>query len=391
MISGQPERYDVVIAGAGIGGTALAGALASRGWRVIAIDRDDFPRHKVCGEFLSPEAGRMLAKLGVDLPPDSETAPRRLTAARLHAEGGGGPLVVPLPGTALGWSRHALDTALHEAARRAGAIVQTAATVTAVEPEDGGDGWLVRIRSGEQLNVIRARIAVAAWGRHARSGLPGSPSGRGRRPGAASAFVGVKLHMETARRVAAAVDMFFSRDGYIGVAPVEGNRLNVAALMSRDAFRSSGGTVQSAVAHYASRHRMLAELLDGGAVVAETVTAVSPVAAALLPAAKGALPPVGDAAALVPPLCGDGMAMALRSALLCAELADACLAGRMPAAEWERRYREALRRELAAPIRWGRLLHAGLRQPRLARALLELGRLVPALPQSLIRATRLRG
>src|SRR5215203_2521983 len=58
--------YDAVIAGAGPAGSTLATALAKQGWQVLLVERDRLPRHKVCGEFLSPEAQKTLQALGLD-------------------------------------------------------------------------------------------------------------------------------------------------------------------------------------------------------------------------------------------------------------------------------------------------------------------------------------
>ncbi|CAA9373825.1 MAG: hypothetical protein AVDCRST_MAG93-8642, partial [uncultured Chloroflexia bacterium] len=58
--------WDMVIVGAGLAGSSLATALARGGWKVVLLEQGDFPRHKVCGEFLSPESQASLEALGLD-------------------------------------------------------------------------------------------------------------------------------------------------------------------------------------------------------------------------------------------------------------------------------------------------------------------------------------
>jgi menaquinone-9 beta-reductase len=97
---------------------------------------------------------------------------------------------------------------------------------------------------------------------------------------------------------------------------------------------------------------------------------------------------LGDAATMIPPLCGDGMAMALRSAELCVPLADAVLRGELSVAAWQRGYTAVWQREFAPRLRTARLLEAALLQPRLAAVALRIGATLPALAQWFVHATR---
>ncbi len=92
---------------------------------------------------------------------------------------------------------------------------------------------------------------------------------------------------------------------------------------------------------------------------------------------------------MVPPLCGDGMSMGLRSARLCATLADGYLRGEMSLSEWEREYMLSVRKEFTGPLRWGRLLQSLLGFPAVPRLLLGLAHLAPELAYEMVRATRL--
>ena len=104
------QMHDVVIVGAGPAGSAAAAALAQRGWDVLLLERDHFPRHKVCGEFLSPEAQATLQAL------DLATAvaagqPVALTHATVTTQRGQ-TVRMTLPGPAWGVSRFVMDAAL---------------------------------------------------------------------------------------------------------------------------------------------------------------------------------------------------------------------------------------------------------------------------------------
>ncbi len=148
---------DVAVVGAGIAGSSLAKALADRGWDTVLIDRQRFPRHKVCGEFLSPESRQMLNAFGLRSHVEA-LDPSLINRTRLIFNQGDA-IDIPLPGTALGVSRHSLDPALHHAALGAGVQVQTAAAVKSVYPHDRDIRWR-RYRRREVSPTRLARLSL---------------------------------------------------------------------------------------------------------------------------------------------------------------------------------------------------------------------------------------
>ena len=104
------KQADVIVIGAGVAGTSCALQLAKQGHRTILLDRQSFPRHKTCGEFMSPETKEMLDYLGVKLRGTVE--PSSMDHAKIVMPHGG-EINAPLPGQATGISRYELDR-LHE-------------------------------------------------------------------------------------------------------------------------------------------------------------------------------------------------------------------------------------------------------------------------------------
>src|SRR4030095_11779060 len=127
---------DAAVLGAGLAGSSLAKSLADKGWETLLLDRQSFPRHKVCGEFLSPESQSTLHALGIN-ESISGLGHREIERIRIIFENGA-EMELALPGKAWGLSRYTLDSALHQAAVQAGATLQTGATITAVRPTDRG-------------------------------------------------------------------------------------------------------------------------------------------------------------------------------------------------------------------------------------------------------------
>lgn len=390
------RTVDAVVIGGGPGGGAAAVALAGAGWETVVLERRSSPRHKVCGEFLSPEAGATLRELGLE-EAVNRLEPVKIERVRLSAPGGR-PLDVPLSAAALGISRHTFDAALLEEARRAGAEVRTGTRVMQIR-RDGG-AYEVGMRGDGVKETFRARIVIGAWGAGARKAfgdpradqhpacrLLGNPRTAN---GPASRLLGVKVHFEGGF-IGPVTELYAFRGGYLGLSPVPGGRVNAAALLDPRAFGEGERSAEAWIAAAARRHPGLERRLDGARPVPGTAAAVSPVVLDRRPLAWSGCPLVGDAALRIPPLCGDGMSIALRSGLVCARLADRHLRGVLTEDAWRREYGRFFRRECEGALRLGRLLQAAFGHPGAARLLFGIGRAVPEWAALAVRRTRLAG
>jgi flavin-dependent dehydrogenase len=373
-------NHDIAIIGAGLAGSSLAAALAERGWDVLLLERRQRPQHKVCGEFLSPESQGSLHVLGL-YSAVAALDPHPMTRARLISPRGL-RLSVELPGTAWGVSRFALDAALTGAAERAGACVQLGATATAVESGDALEHITVRDAHG-QLATVRARAVVLACGRNPLPGLRPRIGAARARP----TFVGVKCHY-SGLALPPEVRLYLFGGGYAGLAPIEQGRANLCMLVPRTAFAQAGSSVSGMIAAALHANPVLERDLRGGAIVPGSEVAVAPVDTAQAGVPWDRFARLGDAAVMIPPLCGDGMAMALRGAELCAPLAHEFLRGDRTLESWEAAYRGAWHREFDRPVRVGRWLQGFLGMPGLGSALLGIGAILRPLPAWLVRATR---
>lgn len=434
------HMYDVIVIGAGIAGASTACAMAAKGWNTLLLDRHSFPRHKVCGEFLSPESARSLVSLGLAHVLTGQTPPPEPIMRIRLAAAFGKPLELRLQSPAQSISRYALDYALQQEAQRRGAVVRTGVTVRGMARIE--DGWCVSIRSREHGETeLTARVVIGAWGRNApaewteagagvesasddgeadhlrvgagafrRGGLArhgrlpephgqadwrgkvsgdgGSDNGDGRSVRRNRRLLGVRTLLSGVPSEPV-VELFFFRGGYLGLVPAGDGTANAAALVTPEAFTAAGQSAAAVLDAAARQVPALARRLRDAQPVAGT-TAATPVVLTREPRAWGIVPHVGDAASVIPPLCGDGMAMGLHAAALCAPLADQYLRGSISLQEWRMAYTEALQRDFAGPLRWGLRLQAGLGSRALSGVLLGLGRLVPSMAHRLVEATRLQ-
>lgn len=370
---------DVIIIGSGIAGSSLATVLGNLGWDVLLLERHHFPRHKVCGEFLSPESQASLKAMGLyDMV--KALSPQPMQFARFVSQQGVSASF-PLPGTAWGISRFALDSILAMAANRAGAEVRTGVTATSVE--ETGNGYQVELRTREGYSQVQARAAIVACGRHPMPGLRPDLQPTRQSP----SYVGVKGHYEGVR-MPPQVEIYLFDGGYTGVDVIEDDRVNICVLVKREVLRRRGSSIRSMLEESIQWNPALRERMAGGVLLHETEVAVAAVDMWRAAAPWGRAARIGDAAAMIPPFTGDGMAMALRSAEIAAPLVDQFLAGRLSRPMWEQAHCSTWHREFDQPLWIARQIHQVLDMPVLADAFLTIGRMVPPLATGMVRATR---
>jgi len=321
---------DVLIVGAGPAGSASAAFLARRGLDVVAVDRAAFPRDKACSEYLSPEAVRVLDRLGV--VPDLERAGARPLAgtvvrgprgARLHglfAE------ARPRPARPTGLSvpRRILDARLVEAARDAGARICESTVLEDLLYDRGAvAGAVVREPGGRRL--IRARLTVGADGLHSLVAQRLGVRGSGHRP-RRFAFV---AHIESVRDLGDSAEMHVESQGYVGLNRIGPHLANVALVVPAALAAPARGRADDFFFDALERFPGVQGRVDRR-LMRRRVLAAGPFAVwSRRVIADGALL-VGDAADFFDPFTGEGIGAALRGSEMVAEHGAAALAAPGP-------------------------------------------------------------
>ncbi len=354
----------ILVAGGGLAGAAAAIRLARAGRRVILVERTTGPTHKVCGEFLSREAQADLAELGVD--------PLALGAhpiTHLRVVRGAAAARIRLPFRGLGLSRYRLDEALLDRAAASGAAIRRGETF--------------------RLDGHGRDTLFLATGKHDVRGVPR------RHTASVDRLVGFKSYFRLApgqqRALAAHIELLMFPDGYAGLQLVEDGLANLCLLVDRarlDHMRldHSGGawpallaSLQQDSPHLADRLAGATEQLDRPLAIARTPFGFVHRPGRADPAHLFRL---GDQAAVIPALTGDGMSIALHSAALASRIhlagGDAAL------------YHRTLHRDVAGQVRRATALYTAGTHPAGQRLLMGAAALLPASIRLLTTLTRVR-
>jgi len=363
--------YDLIVIGGGPGGTAAAITSARRGARTLLIERGRFPRHKVCGEFVSPEAlGLLFELLG---EPERGLLEEAISIPRARVFLDDRMLEAPIEGGARSIARLDLDRSLWQSAEQSGVETKQPVTVHSIL---GPGPFVVRTSLGN----FDSRAVVDASGRWSSLKLAGKNPGTRR-----AKWIGVKAHFSEPSP-SESVDLYFFDGGYCGVQPValqadrDRRRINVCAMVRAE--------VASRLEEIPKLHPALGRRAERWEQRSEAIS-VAPLIFAKPEAARARVLLVGDAAGFVDPFVGDGISLALRSGVLAARCLDPFFEEKIRLQEAVEQYRGRYRRGLGPVFHSSAKLRRMLQLPRLARRpLLFLLASSPRLARYLIRTTR---
>jgi flavin-dependent dehydrogenase len=334
------ETCDAAVIGAGPAGSAAAAALASAGLRTLLVEKETFPRRKVCGAYLAADALPSLERLGATQAVLS-AGPETIARARLHLPGTR-PVAFDLPSPGLGLSRALLDSLLAARAEEAGAKLHFGARVVSL----AGSRGAFRLRTGDG-SEIRARAVIGAWGRW--DALDRSLS-RAFLVNRARYVAWNAEYRAGPGGLAGEVRLYAFTGGYCGLSRVEEGRVNLAGVVA-ERLRPAGGWEALLSKARRENEALDADLASLGPVEGGFLGA-GPVFFTAKPPVEGGILMVGDAAGVVDPFSGEGQAIALASGLLAGETASRWLSGGLAHGDLAGTYGSLWRDRFAGRFAW---------------------------------------
>lgn len=313
---------DVIVVGGGPAGSALATRLARAGVGVILVDRHEFPRDKVCGDFVGPGALAELAALGVADLPEVATG-HVVTAAGLFLDGhelitNRMPEVAGLPVFGRVIPRQTFDDVLFRAAQDAGATAIVGASVSNVLV--GPHSVSVELGSSGQTRRLAARLLVGADG----SSSTVARILRGHGPSKRDRILAVRAYYEGVQGPGGRSDLYFTAEsfpGYYWLFPTSDSTANVGVGVLLDTVPPTADHLRELLLRFVDEDPALrARLQDAtmvGKIIGWPLTTFNPHE----PLVGDRVMLIGDAAGLINPLNGEGIQYALASAAWAADTA----------------------------------------------------------------------
>lgn len=365
-------KPDVVIIGGGLAGLTSAIHLSKFGLQVILIEKNEFPKHKVCGEYISNEVLPYLKWLDIEISSLKPSIISKIEFSTAKGKMISGDLLLG----GFGISRYCLDNYLYQKAVENGCqIIQD--TVSDIQFID--DDFYVSTSNNLKL---KSKIVIGAFGKRSNIDQKLNRDFIQRK----SPWLAVKAHY-SGNFPNDLVGLHNFKGGYCGVSKVEKNTINICYLVDYETFKQYKNIeeFQSKVI-YKNPH--LKTIFENCTLLFEKPLTISQISFEKKNAVENHILMIGDTAGLIHPLCGNGMAMAIHSSKIVSELILEFLNQKISSRkELEEKYIQEWNTHFKSRLRMGRFLSKILQMEKLTTFLMQLLTIFPFLLPKIIKKT----
>lgn len=330
---------DVLIIGGGLAGLTAAIHLSQKNLKVILIEKSTYPRHKVCGEYISNEILPYLKWLGVDV---SELNPTKIAKFEFTTNTGKAT-AAELPLGGFGISRYALDAFLYQKA--------LSNNCTIIEENVTNVSFSNDIFTVTANQALTAKLVLGAFGKRSNVDQLLNRNFFHKK----SPWLAVKAHYAgVLDNDIVALHNF--NGGYCGVSKVENNIINICYLADYATFKQYKN-IEDYQQNVLYKNKHLKSVFENSTILFDKPLTISQISFDKKHPIENHIIMIGDTAGLIHPLCGNGMAMAIHSAKIASELIVAFYADkRISRDELERNYKREWNKHFGKRIFMGRIL-----------------------------------
>jgi len=329
---------NVVIVGGGLAGLVSSILLSRKGIEVTLIEKKVYPFHRVCGEYISNETLPFLQSQ--NLFPRDFNLPIINTFQLSSAAGKSSTLALDLGG--FGISRFSFDRFLYDEAKKSG--VQFLLNTEASNIRFTGYQFQVSVAN----QVLTTDLVLCAFGKRAKLDIELKREFVSKR----SPYVGVKYHIKTSHPEHL-IALHNFEGGYCGISNIEDGKTNLCYLVHREKLRQAG-SIEILQKDVLCKNPLLKNIFENSDFLFEKPEVINEISFETKEPLFNHMLMLGDAAGMITPLCGNGMAMAIHSSKLASELVTDFCKGEITREQLEQRYSTNWKKEFSNRLWFGR-------------------------------------
>jgi flavin-dependent dehydrogenase len=339
------------------------------------FEKEQYPFHRVCGEYISMESWDFLQDLGLDLQSLNVSKITELEVSSAN----GKLLKLKLPLGGFGISRYKLDHVLAQKAKECGVVLIENTKVNEIV-FTGND---FRIETSKRN--FYSKVAAACFGKRSNLDVKWQRPFIASKKNKLSNYVGVKYHIHS-DFPSDSIALHNFKNGYCGIVKVEDDKYCLCYLTTAANLHNAGGDIKKMEKDILSKNKYLEKIFNESEIVTDAIT-ISQISFDKKTQVEDHVLMIGDAAGMITPLCGNGMSMALHASKLAAEQILLFLNGDITRNMMEKNYVSKWRRLFSSRLRTGRFIQNMFGNEWLISSIISLGNLFPGLIKKLIRQT----
>ena len=372
----EQKKYDACIIGGGLAGLALSIQLAKLGYTVALFEKEQYPFHKVCGEYISLESWNFIEELGYPL---SDLQLPLITKLIVSAPNGN-LLQQDLPLGGFGISRFKLDAGLKEIAVANEVILFENCKVTDVQFLN--DTFHIQTSQGK----FTSRTCCGSFGKRSNLDVKWNRSFVHTRAGKLNNYIGVKYHIKT-NFADDTIALHNFKNGYCGISKIEDDTYCLCYLTNAENLKASNNSIAEMEKNILQKNPHLQNIFTNSEVLLKTPVTISQISFNKKTLLENHILLLGDAAGMITPLCGNGMSMALHGSKLAAGFTHRFLSGEIGRAEMEDMYTSQWKSTFGKRLQTGRWIQAMFGKVWVTNFFISIMKKSNALTKALIKQT----
>lgn len=368
--------YDVAIVGGGLAGLSLSIQMAQRGYKTILFEKEQYPFHKVCGEYISMESWPFLESLGLPLSSYNVPIIKKLTVTSPS----GNELNTDLDLGGFGISRYLIDNELKKIAERNGVLVYEKCKVD--DAVYNNELFFIYTTIG----VFTSKVCCGSFGKRSKLDIKWKRPFISSRNSKLNNYIGVKYHIKT-KLPEDTIALHNFEHGYCGVSKVEENKYCLCYLTNAYNLSRSNNSIVQLEQNILYQNRHLKELFTKSERLFNTPVTISQISFSAKEQVYNHILMLGDAAGMITPLCGNGMSMALHSSKIAAGFISDFLQNKIDRKQLEHLYKTQWQKTFAARVKEGMRIQSFFGKKWLTNLFINTMKRMPAVTKKIISHT----
>ena len=368
--------YDVGIIGGGLAGLSLAIQCADKGFSVVLFEKENYPFHKVCGEYISMESHGFLESLGVPLTQMNLPIIRQLKIS--DVKGTIYDFKLPLGG--FGISRFLLDHTLYKIALSKGVNVVTDTKVSDVKFDD--NAFSIQTSNGD----FKCKVAAGSYGKRSNLDIKFKRPFISDKQNKLNNYIGIKYHVRYSQQHDT-ISLHNFNDGYCGISKIEDDKCCLCYLTTAKNLRKSNNSIREMEQQFLAKNPALKKIFIEAEFLYDEPLVISQISFETKTQVQDHMLMIGDAAGMITPLCGNGMSMALHASKIAFSEVDYFLQNRIDRNTMESNYSGSWKRKFATRLSIGRSVQKLFGGDPSTALFLKTMNALPPLANAIIRST----
>jgi len=368
--------FTVAIVGGGLAGLSLSLLLSKVGYKTILFEKEKYPFHKVCGEYISLESWHFIERLGLKLSDLQLPIIKKLIVSSPN----GNLIQSKLDLGGFGISRFFLDNKLKEIAIENGVTVLEKTKVSEVTFEE--ENFCIKYNGGE----ISSKIVVAAFGKRSNLDVKWKRDFVNQKPGKLNNYIGVKYHVKTGAQ-GDTIALHNFKNGYCGISKIENNQYCLCYLTTAQNLKDNHNSIKKMEENILFKNPFLKKIFSECEFLSDEPVTISQISFDKKKQIEDHVLMLGDAAGMITPLCGNGMSMAFHSSKIAFENIDSFLKGKISRKEMENNYTSQWKKQFGKRLRNGRIIQKFFGKETITNLFISSIKPFPFIVDRLIKST----